>query len=71
MNVKDFTYLLQNPDASISTEQTKQLEDVLSDFPYFQAARAVHLKGLKNGNSFKYNNALKPILPIEIFFLTL
>lgn len=59
MNVKDFTYLLQNPSGSISSEQTVQLEDVLSDFPYFQAARAVHLKGLKNGNSFKYNNALK------------
>ncbi len=59
MNVKDFTYLLQNPNEAISSEQTKQLEDVLSEFPYFQAARAVHLKGLKNGNSFKYNNALK------------
>ncbi|MEP3209219.1 MAG: hypothetical protein ABJN95_08515 [Maribacter sp.] len=59
MNVKDFTYLLQNPNKSISAEQTKQLEDVLSEFPYFQGARAVHLKGLKNANSFKYNNALK------------
>lgn len=59
MNVKDFTYLLQNPNESISSEQTKQLEDVLSEFPYFQGARAVHLKGLKNLNSFKYNNALK------------
>jgi hypothetical protein len=59
MNVKDFTYLLQNPNEAISSEQTNQLEGVLSEFPYFQAARAVHLKGLKNGNSFKYNNALK------------
>ncbi|MFS4494390.1 hypothetical protein [Maribacter sp. 2308TA10-17] len=59
MNVKDFTYLLQNPNKDISPEQTKHLEDVLAEFPYFQAARAVHLKGLKNLNSFKYNNALK------------
>ena len=59
MNVKDFTYLLQNPNEAISSEQTKELDDVLSEFPYFQAARAVHLKGLKNLNSFKYNNALK------------
>ncbi|MFK7811831.1 MAG: hypothetical protein AB8B59_05005 [Maribacter sp.] len=59
MNVEDFTYLLQNPNKEISSDRTNQLEDVLSDFPYFQAARAVHLKGLKNGNSFKYNNALK------------
>lgn len=59
MNVKDFTSLLQNPNEVVSSEQTKQLEDVLSEFPYFQAARAVHLKGLKNLNSFKYNSALK------------
>ncbi len=59
MNVKDFTYVLQHPNEAISSEQTAQLEDVLSEFPYFQAARAVHLKGLKNLNSFKYNNALK------------
>jgi hypothetical protein len=59
MNVKDFTYLLQNPHEAVTSEQTKNLEDVLSEFPYFQAARAVHLKGLKNLNSFKYNKALK------------
>ncbi len=59
MNVQDFTYLLQHPEKVISNEQTQQLEDVLNEYPYFQAARALHLKGLKNGNSFKYNNALK------------
>ncbi len=31
----------------------------MTAYPYFQAARAIHLKGLKNLNSFKYNNALK------------
>ena len=59
MNVQDFTYLLQNPDKVVSPVQTNQLEDVLAEYPYFQAARAMHLKGLKNLNSFKYNNALK------------
>ncbi|MBU3028303.1 hypothetical protein [Zobellia galactanivorans] len=59
MNVQDFTYLLQHPDKVVSPLQTKQLEDVLKEYPYFQAARALHLKGLKNLNSFKYNNALK------------
>ncbi len=39
--------------------QTKHLEDIIEEYPYFQAARAVHLKGLKNLNSFKFNNALK------------
>ena len=59
MNVKDFSYLLQNPDKVVSSDQTKELEDVLSEYPYFQSARAIHLKGLKNLNSYKYNNALK------------
>ncbi len=59
MNVSDFTYLLQNPGKVVDPVQTRQLEDVLEEYPYFQAARALHLKGLKNLNSFKYNNALK------------
>ncbi len=59
MNVQDFTYLLQNPDKVATPLQTKQLEDVLQEYPYFQAARALQLKGLRNLNSFKYNNALK------------
>ncbi|WP_425234573.1 hypothetical protein [Ulvibacterium sp.] len=59
MNVAEFTYLIQYPEKVVSPVQTKQLEDVLDEYPYFQAARALHLKGLKNLNSFKYNNALK------------
>ncbi len=59
MNVADFTFLLQNPDKVLEPVQTNQLEDILKEYPYFQAARALHLKGLKNLNSFKYNNALK------------
>ena len=59
MNVQDFTHLLQKPNEVVSASQTQELEEVLAEFPYFQAARAIHLKGLKNLNSFKYNNALK------------
>ena len=59
MNVHDFTYLLQHPEKVVDPVQTNQLEDILEEYPYFQAARALHLKGLKNLNSFKYNNALK------------
>ncbi len=59
MNVEEFTYLLQNPEQVISAVQTRELEDILTEYPYFQAARAIHLKGLKNLNSFKYNDALK------------
>ena len=58
MNITDYTYLLNKPD-SITEKQTEALEEVLDEFPYFQSARALRLKGLYNQNSFKYNTALK------------
>jgi len=59
MRVNDFTYLLKEPNKVNSPVQINQLEEVLEVYPYFQAARAMHLKGLKTLNSFRYNNALK------------
>ena len=59
MKVSDFTYLLQHPEAVKTPVQTRQLEELLEAYPYFQAARALHLYGLKNLNSYKYNPALK------------
>ena len=59
MKVSEFNHLLQNPQEMIDASQTRQLDDILSTYPYFQTARALQLKGLKNLNSFKYNNALK------------
>ncbi|WP_291123575.1 tetratricopeptide repeat protein [Flavobacterium sp. UBA6046] len=58
MNVTDYTYLINRPDA-INEKQTIALEKVLDEFPFFQSARALRLKGLYNQNSFKYNFALK------------
>jgi tetratricopeptide (TPR) repeat protein len=58
MNVTDYTYLINKPHA-IYEKQTEALEKVLEEFPYFQSARAIQLKGLYNQNSFKYNTALK------------
>ncbi len=58
MNVTDYTYLINKPEA-IHEKQTEALEKVLIEFPYFQSARAIQLKGLYNQNSFKYNTALK------------
>ena len=58
MNVTDYTYLINKPN-SISENQTDALSKVLDEFPYFQSARAMRLKGLYNQNSFKYNFALK------------
>lgn len=58
MNVTNYTYLINKPDA-ITEKQTEALGGVLNEFPYFQSARALRLKGLYNQNSFKYNYALK------------
>jgi len=58
MTVTNFTYLLQNPQV-VTASQTRELETIISEFPYFQSARAVYLKGLKNKESFKYNQELK------------
>ena len=58
MIVSEFTYLLQHP-ASVDPGQTAELEKVIEAYPYFQSARALHLKGLKTIESFKYNQALK------------
>lgn len=58
MNVTDYTYLINKPDA-INEKQTDELGKVLDEFPFFQSARALRLKGLYNQNSFKYNYALK------------
>jgi len=58
MNTSDFSEILQNP-AHLKNEQIFDLENVLQNFPFFQAARVLYLKGLKNQNSFRYNQNLK------------
>ncbi|MGB5419258.1 hypothetical protein [Algibacter sp.] len=58
MKQTDFTYILQNPQV-ISHEQTEAVKSIIDEFPYFQPARALHLKGLKNQNSITYNQELK------------
>ncbi len=58
MNIKDFTYLLVNPQ-KISVEGQKNLKEVIERYPYFQSARALQLKELKNDDSYLYNDALK------------
>ncbi|KAB1156667.1 tetratricopeptide repeat protein [Flavobacterium luteum] len=58
MNVIEYTSLINNPNA-INDIQSITLEKIAQEFPYFQSARALYLKGLYNQNSFKYNYALK------------
>ncbi|WP_037317271.1 hypothetical protein [Salegentibacter sp. Hel_I_6] len=58
MEATEFIQLLQQP-AGITAGQTTALEKLIQKAPYFQAARAVRLKGLKEHQEFSYNSALK------------
>ncbi len=58
MNLTDYTYLINKPDA-MNERYHASLEKVVEEFPYFQSARVLRLKHLYNQNSFIYNYALK------------
>ncbi|WP_407556200.1 hypothetical protein [Winogradskyella sp. 4-2091] len=58
MQLENLTYLIQKPEA-ISASQTDDLSSAIKEYPYFQTLRALYLKGLKQADSYKYNNALK------------
>lgn len=58
MNLTDYTYLLNKPEA-INDRHAETLDQVLRVFPYFQSARVLKLKHLYNQDSFNYNYALK------------
>ena len=58
MQFQELTYLLQHPEA-ITASQSKALALKINEYPYFQPLRALYLKGLKQQESYKYNNALK------------
>ena len=50
--------LLKNPE-KIQDKNVFDLKSIVKEYPYFQSARALYLKSLKNQESFKYNNQLK------------
>ncbi|WP_299119454.1 hypothetical protein [uncultured Winogradskyella sp.] len=58
MQLQELTYLLQHPEA-ITASQSNDLALKINEYPYFQPLRALYLKGLKQKESYKYNNALK------------
>ena len=58
MKLDHYTYLLANPQ-KITPEDLSELDSVVQKFPFFQSARALQLKALKNKESSRYNNALK------------
>ncbi|MCW5518729.1 hypothetical protein J1N09_02685 [Aureitalea sp. L0-47] len=58
MNTETYTYLLDNPQ-QIGDHHLRELEGVIQAYPYFQSARALQLKVLKNSESYRYNDALR------------
>ncbi len=58
MVVSKFIEILSKKE-DIQQIETVELKSIIQKYPYFQSARALYLKGLKNQDSFKYNNELK------------
>jgi hypothetical protein len=58
VDVQTYTNLLSHPE-QLQSEQVSELKSIIKEYPYFQSARALYLKGLKNQDSFRYNNELK------------
>jgi len=58
MNTNNFTEILKNS-KNITSDNSESVKAIIEEYPYFQAARAIYLKGLKNSESFKYNTELK------------
>jgi hypothetical protein len=58
LETEKFTNLL-NGTSKIQQTEIAELKSIVDEFPYFQSARALYLKGLKNQDSFKYNSELK------------
>lgn len=58
MKTANFINLLKN-ESIIEHTTTAELKSIVENFPYFQSARALYLKGLNNQDSFKYNKELK------------
>ena len=58
MVASKFITILQKKE-HIQQVETTELKAIVEKYPYFQAARSLYLKGLKNNDSFKYNTELK------------
>ena len=58
MNLIEFNKILSEPN-QIRKDQIKGLNTIIDEYPFFQAAHYLHLKGLKKRHSFKYNDFLK------------
>ena len=58
MNTEIYTNLLAHPQ-NMGRDEINLLASIIEKYPYFQSARALQLKALKDTNSFLYNDSLK------------
>jgi hypothetical protein len=58
LNTEIYTNLLAHPQ-KIGKDEMALLSSIIEKYPYFQSARALQLKALKNDSSFLYNDSLK------------
>ena len=58
MNTEIFTNIISHPEI-LKDFQVAELKNITKKYPYFQSARVLYLKGLKNNDSYRYNNELK------------
>ncbi|RBW57193.1 hypothetical protein DS884_11465 [Tenacibaculum sp. E3R01] len=58
MTTDDYIKFIQSPEL-FQDENIHQLKTIIDKYPYFQSARSLYLKALKNKGSYKYNNELK------------
>ena len=58
MNLIEFNDILSRPD-KIKKSELQGLQQITQEYPYFQVAHYLNLKGLKKRRSFKYNDHLK------------
>ncbi|WP_369048631.1 hypothetical protein [Tenacibaculum sp. UWU-22] len=58
MDTENYINILKNPE-KIEHDNIGELKYIVNQFPYFQSARVLYLKALKEQESFKYNNELK------------
>ena len=58
LTVKEFIEIIRQP-YTINDDQVYELDEIVKEYPYFQAARVLQLKILHSEGNYKYNKALK------------
>lgn len=58
MTVREFIKILEKPH-EITNKQAHELDEIVHEYPYFQAARIMQLKVLYSEGNYRYDKALK------------